>query len=1009
MHKSTDREMLKGKRCRKDLDRIHSKILKAKKKLDNMGKNGDKGRQRRQGQAKICTRLLPRATIGIYRNGAKSRNIQKETSASTFDRARLKADALKLFNGDTPEFKYKEELSTHNETTKQSPEKNFVKNSLKFWTPGSILEQSPNLGKKQSKNQKLYLVKKKSEENFFKNFDSDKIAKQNVNNESKYVAQKESICKQKLFQNKEQPKATQTQIFENDDFIEENRENENRTQTDEDSKSIYRVMNQYKELCKADFAISFGDFLQNQPDPFTTIIKKLKHIYSNSLHEQYLRGKNGLKTMKSSELSVENQACAYSDDSQISPKSTSTIEYEIPKHSENRTISPFLKKISNEDDKIHFMPSDNIEPYGSISYSSQNILEACDANDCIVNRKNNDNQYSKQSADIYQSKRAVSFNSVNEKDSVRNHSNYINHPWKNKRHNKDNIYVDFPDHENSQYIDNTKHAKIATFSSDSMLLAKKYSSKNNAGKESPINIFNRTNECNAKNFKRPVILHRHNNVTAIKDNHSVQENDADLFYKKNYIEKLYEQFGININNKSLDNDRHAYVDSSHQQLLHERNKQKLEIVKSPDLSEEYQACTYSDVSLISPNSISVFEIDCETPKYRKNHTIEFPFIENTSQQENKFHLMQNNTDLYSDITKESYEMQFPNASENFPTPSVINTQFVNFHDQTKTFKPQNGSMEIKDSQESLVEKFDINIHPNKLDGRNKSCRFDDSLQTFEVSCNTNAHIERLTRRQEQVLPKVKKHLFHSHNYNAINYLRDPSLCNFNVKSSKTLSQQTKLHISERNDAKQELLQKNPHNQNQNVLLNSVNARAIPSTLNFPCKNIQTDKRFRESICKEIFSKADIERARNRANLSRCDAQYLDSTGCQHNVSQAHHFYKKAVQTTVQPRILHNDHNSSMDNCINSSSDVPLLLLQKHNAYTYPKVIDDQHCSVMLQNITQPIKYLALNNNSDIQRIPVYINDKDVIESVPLKVITLVNPNAQTEELYFHKKYNLRRE
>lgn len=739
-------------------------------------------------------------------------------------------------------------------------------------------------------------------------------------------------------------------------------------------------------------------------DPLKTIIKKLKHIYSNSLHEQYLHGKNGLKTMKSFKLSEENQTCTYLDDLQISPKSTSTIEYEVPKYSENCTISSFLKEIPKEDDKIHFMQSDNIEPYDSISHSSQNILEAYDTNDCIINRKNNDNQYSKQSADIHQSKRAVSFNSVNEKDFVRKHSNYTNHPSKNKRHNKDNFYVDFPDHENSLYIDNTKHAEI---SSDSMLLAKKYSSKNYAGKESPNNIFDRiTNKCNAKNIKRPVILHRHNNVTAIK-NHSVQKNDEDLFYKKSYIEKVYEQFGININNKKLDNNKHAYVDSSHQQFLHKKNKQELEIVKSPDLPVESQACTYSDVSLVSPNSSLIFEIDCETPRYRKNHTIAFPLIEKTSQKENKFHLMQNNRNPYNDITKESYEMQFPNASENFPTPSIINAQFMNFYDRSKMFESQKGSMEIKNSQESLVKKFDINMHPNKLDGRNKSCRFDDSLQTFEVSYNTNAYIERLARKQEQVLPKVKEHLFHPHNYNAINYLQNASPCNFNVKSSKTLSQQTKLHTYERNDAKREFLQKNPHNRNQNVLLNNINARAISSTLNFP-QNIQTDKRFEESTCKEIFSKADVECARNRANLSHCNEQYLDTTRCQHNVS-AHHFDKGAVQTMMQPRILHEDHNCSMDNCINSSNDVPLLLLQKHNAYTYPKVIDDQHCSVMLQNIAQPIKYLALNKNSDIQRIPVYINEKNVIENVPLKVITLVKPNAQTEELYFHKKYNLRRE
>lgn len=63
-----------------------------------------------------------------------------------------------------------------------------------------------------SKHQKPHLVKKKSEENFFENFDSDKTLKQNVNNGLKYIAQKESIHKQKLFQNdKEQSKATQTQ------------------------------------------------------------------------------------------------------------------------------------------------------------------------------------------------------------------------------------------------------------------------------------------------------------------------------------------------------------------------------------------------------------------------------------------------------------------------------------------------------------------------------------------------------------------------------------------------------------------------------------------------------------------------------------------------------------------------------------------------------------------------------------------------------------------------------
>lgn len=68
------------------------------------------------------------------------------------------------------------------------------------------------INKNCSKNQELHLVKKKNEENFCKNLDSDKIKKQNVNDGSKYVDQKENVYKQKLFQNdKEQSKTTISQ------------------------------------------------------------------------------------------------------------------------------------------------------------------------------------------------------------------------------------------------------------------------------------------------------------------------------------------------------------------------------------------------------------------------------------------------------------------------------------------------------------------------------------------------------------------------------------------------------------------------------------------------------------------------------------------------------------------------------------------------------------------------------------------------------------------------------
>lgn len=736
-------------------------------------------------------------------------------------------------------------------------------------------------------------------------------------------------------------------------------------------------------------------------DPLTTTIKKLRYTYSNSLH-QHLREKNKLETMKSSELSVENQACTYSNASQMSP----TIEYEVPECSESHANSPFLlEDIPEEEDKIHSMQSDNIEPYDSISCLSQ-TLETYDINDCIIkNCKNSDNQYSKQSANIHQSLRTV--NSVNEKDSIQEH--YINHSSKNKRHDKNNFYVNFPDHENLHCIDKRKHAKISTFSDDFILLAEKYLSRDTC-EESPINFSNRViNKCNAKNVKRPVIHRRYNHVTAIKDNHSAQKNN-DLFYKMSYPEKLYKQFGININNKK-GNERH--VDSFDQGFL-QKHKQELEIVKL-DLSTKHQTC--SDVSQVSPNSTSIFKIDNEMFKNRENRTITFPLIKDTSQKENKFHLMQRNIAPYNEITKESYETQFPNAFEDFPTPTIINSQFVNFHDGTKMFKSQiepmnmedsqESLMNVKESQESLIQKFDKNIHSSKLDGRNRLCRFHDSLQTFEPSYNTNAYTEARERKSD--LSKIKKKLFHSHNYHA-NNLRDANPCNFNIKSTNPLpSQQAKLHICENNmcenNAKQELLEKSLHNRNKNILFNT---KTIPSSaLNFS-QNIQTDKRFRESTRKEIFNKADVECAKNQINLNNCNKRYiyLDSTRCQHNALQERHFHKGIMQTIAQPRILHEDCDNRMDNCINLSTDVSLLLIEpkKNSAYTYPKILDDQHRSV--QNITQPIKYMAVNNNSDIQRIPVYISDNNITQDVPLEVLTVVKPNAQTEELYFHKKYHL---
>lgn len=52
-----------------------------------------------------------------------------------------------------------------------------------------------------SRNQKLCFVKKKGEENIFKDLDLTNIRKQDIIKKSKCTTQKEDICKRKLFQN----------------------------------------------------------------------------------------------------------------------------------------------------------------------------------------------------------------------------------------------------------------------------------------------------------------------------------------------------------------------------------------------------------------------------------------------------------------------------------------------------------------------------------------------------------------------------------------------------------------------------------------------------------------------------------------------------------------------------------------------------------------------------------------------------------------------------------------
>lgn len=318
-------------------------------------------------------------------------------------------------------------------------------------------------------------------------------------------------------------------------------------------------------------------------------------------------------------------------------------------------------------------------------------------------------------------------------------------------------------------------------------------------------------------------------------------------------------------------------------------------------------------------------------------------------------------------------------------------------DQTKILEPEIGSMKIKDSQESQIEQFDINMHPKKQNEKNRFYRYDGSLypRTSETSYNTNVYSENLPQ-QDQVSPDMRKHLFHSNNYRPINHLQGVNFSNSDLEPTKEFPQRTKLHICETN--KEPLIRKNTCN--QNIHFSNVNDRAIPMP-NFS-QNIPIEKRSTES-CRKLFDKTDVECAKKQINQSTCHCNeqyiYFDSANCPRKSKEQAHYLKE----TSQPESLCDTRgcNDNIDNCINlpnTMRNVPLLSLKQKNLYAYPKAIDDQHETMLLQNVTQPVKYLAVKSGSDIQRIPVYINDRNVriAEDIPLKVIALIDPSSQTK-------------
>lgn len=607
-----------------------------------------------------------------------------------------------------------------------------------------------------------------------------------------------------------------------------------------------------------------------------------------------------------------------------------------------------------EGDKFYLMQSDNAAHYGSTSRSSQDSVVPHNTDNFIMkNRKNNDNL--KQSADIHQPAASCSF--VNEEDSVQKDFHYIDHPSKNERY-EDHFSFDFS--ENAQHSHNTICSNL--FAKNSL---EDYTGEQESAIDFSTRITNIDN-CNAKNVEQSVIWH--NNIA--KRDRSVERSDENL-YDKAYKEGLYEE--TDTDNESLDNERHAYADSFHDSVQFLREKNKRETVNS-HLSMKYED---REIRFRSRNAM------CEDVKIPGYNNIFEPFSRKyESQREGKFHSL-----------------------GNFPTPvpfPMINKQLVNFHDRIETSEPQIESMELKDSedsQESLINRFTTNMRPNKykLNGRNKF----DNLQTFEASYNTDSYTERLIR--EQTMPLKKRLLHHLRNN------RDHSGCSSNnnnsVQSTKLLPQQPKLYTSKNDDGRQEFLENDIRN--VDVIFNNSKAMSHPSL------TLKLNKRLREPRYEkihQIVDKADVEYAMNQANSCLRDKRYiyLDSTDQQkYNFSQARHFYEGAAQ----PGILQiEDHNR--DNYVNLSDDLqsmPNTLYLERKYVTHPKMHDDR--AVLLQDVTQPVKYFAANINSNIQRMPVYRNDDgSIIKSIPVKVITRAKSNAQgTEESYFYRDNNLQRE
>ncbi|XP_014488088.1 PREDICTED: uncharacterized protein LOC106751638 [Dinoponera quadriceps] len=175
----------KRRRRRKDLDDMHSRISKIKRKSkllradyynverhirtfhephcytdvsdakkDKVEKNCNENWHSKPILSKIHNKYIKPVYAGIFRNGTKSKTIKKGKYENVVSKARLAGDVLKLFDGET-ETIHALRNTMEDKSTNQLFDKESVENNSEESL--HIPEKSPVLGRKQSKSRKEHL------------------------------------------------------------------------------------------------------------------------------------------------------------------------------------------------------------------------------------------------------------------------------------------------------------------------------------------------------------------------------------------------------------------------------------------------------------------------------------------------------------------------------------------------------------------------------------------------------------------------------------------------------------------------------------------------------------------------------------------------------------------------------------------------------------------------------------------------------------------------------------